>query len=48
MDAIHIYKTKMNIKHDEYDTEKGDIVDDLLGDYVRIFVYDDEKEENDG
>ena len=35
------------LKHDEYDTEKADIVDDLLGDYVRIFVYDDKKEDND-
>lgn len=33
------------LKHDEYDTEKVEIVDDLLGDYVRIFVYNDEKEE---
>ena len=32
------------LKHDEYDTEKNDVISSVLGDYVRIFVYN-EKEE---
>lgn len=34
------------LKHDEYDIEKVGIVDELLGDYVRIFVYNDESKED--
>jgi hypothetical protein len=35
------------LKHDEYDTDKSDVISSVLGDYVRIFVYNDEKEDND-